>query len=1013
MTYSSTSNTVFIEPYCIFCKEPTSYVETRKFSESSSSSYTLSGTRYTTTSTRSFTCPFPTHPDCLKQFEQERQRGKLFGGAIAGAAFVIAILFFVIALVGGGPLFESVCGTATCTFLPGAGLGLLVRQHFDKKVAKKLEGVVTQYYERHVQASAPEAAPGSDQQTLVVAEAGGGDCRRIDDAIAKAQVGARILVRPGKYSGPVIVNKPVEIIGDGAMKEVVIDDNVRLQTSAATLRGLTIEAPTGVEVVFGQHLIEDCHLPVGNVSLNGPMAEAVVRRCIITGSSGSGVSIDGKSRAVVDDCQISRHGYQGVFIGSGCQGLVRRCRLHDMTRFGISVYVDATATIEDCEIFANTVSGVIVDRGGVATLQGVKSHDNTECGVLVINGGQATLTGCDIYVNALAGVESRANGLISLQGCKIHDGKQGGVYFNENGRGSVEDCDLYGNGLAGVEVKEGATPELRKCRLYDGKQNGLYFHKSCQGSAEDCDIYGNGLAGVAIATGAAPILRKCRVHDGQQGGIFVYEGGLGSIEDCDIFANAASNVIIQENGNPTLRNCQIHDGKTGGVFIPKQGQGTLEDCQIFKNGRAGVEIRDGSTPTLRRCQVYQGQKDGLVVGEGGQGDAEACQIIDNALNGVYVCKGGNANLRQCEIDRNGEYGIEVSESSAVTVSDCTLSENSKGAWKVDPDSQLHQAGKIAIAEKSQAVSPGEQPAAPAAPLSAEANQPAMAANLPLTHGLRPLGNKGRLTHTPGEDDYNVRLLLFQDRPSAEKYYQLLTSYARSTPPPYLIEIMAAYIPKTIFAEKYAVVIPNENSDTRPGYQDWVRNAIWTCNDTLRLHNSTDHKYKDIHKYLEVVYEWDILPTQGFSRQSDEAGELLRDDAGYPALKVLGQEGVAAPPEKPSPAGPWVGVLFEIAKFEEAWYSRAANKLLFEIVGKDLLTNSILHGGDLLPDCRYWCTAIHTASAEQAQAIQERVNAASEEHLAPPQTRILHGAQIPLDTLPYQGFVAGSGEYVGV
>jgi hypothetical protein len=1024
MPYSSSSSKVFIEPYCVFCREPTSYVETRTFSENSSSSYTAFGTRYTTTSTRSFTCPFPTHPDCLKQFERDRQRGKLLGGAIAAVALVIAIL--AQALVGGDDLVAGFCTIGICVFLPGASLGLLAWRHFDKKVARKLESVVTKYYERHVQADVPEAAPGSGQQTLVVSESGSGDCCEIKDAIAKAQVGARILVRPGKYSGPVIVNKPVEIIGDGATKEVVIRSSasgVRLQTPAATLRGLTIEGSTGIEIVFGQLLVEDCILPSSNISLNGPMAEAVVRRCIITGSSGSGVSIDGKSRAVVEDCQISGHGYQGIFVGSHCHALVRRCKIHDMTKFGVSVYPDATAEIEDCEIFANVMSGVIVDKGGAATLQGGRSCDNEQCGVLVINGGQAALTGCDIYGNGLAGVESRAYGVITLRDCEIHGGKQCGVFFNENGRGSVGECDIYGNGLAGVEAKEGATPNLQKCRLHDGELYGLYFHENCQGSVEDCDIYGNTRTGVAIATGAAPVLHQCRIHDGLQGGIFVYEAGLGTIMDCDIFANTLSGVIIQENGNPTLHNCRIYEGKSAGVYILKQGQGTLEDCQIFKNGRAGVEIRDGSTPTLRRCQIYQGQKDGIAVHEGGQGDAEACRIVDHALTGVHVSRGGSANLRQCEISRNGEYGVEVRDNSAVTVSDCTLVENAKGAWGSDPDSQIHQIEGVAVTERTQAAVPGAQPtvqtAAPEEPAvdrsaAPRSTEPVMVANLPPARELRPLGNRRRLAHTAGEDDYDVRLLLFRDGGSAKRYYDLFTSYARENPPPFLIEVMLVFIPETIFAEKYAVVIPNEQADTRLEYNPWAMDAIRSCNSTLRVHRSTDHKYRELHRYVDVVYEWDILFPTGLSEISPEVGDLLRDDPneGFPPLKMVGQGGVAAPPEKPEPQGPWVGVLFDIDRFDAVDYGSATTRLLFEIVGEQQLVGCILHGGDIPPECRYWCTAIRASSVEQARHLEESVCTSEEHRLAPVDARLLRGSQVPVGVLPYRGFVDPSGAYVG-
>ena len=174
--------------------------------------------------------------------------------------------------------------------------------------------------------------------------------------------------------------------------------------------------------------------------------------------------------------------------------------------------------------------------------------------------------------------------------------------------------------------------------------------------------------------------------------------------------------------------------------------------------------------------------------------------------------------------------------------------------------------------------------------SKEEKQEQTTAALNYTQGLRPLGNKKRLTHTADQDSYDVTLLLFRDKESAEKYYELFTDYTRNNPSPFLIEVMLLFIPKTIYSEKYAVTIPSEGTDTRPEYNRWAMNAIRSCNDTLRIHRSTDHKYKELHRYVDIVYKWNILVPKTFSKTSSEAEEILRDspNEGFPPLKVLGQ-----------------------------------------------------------------------------------------------------------------------------
>ncbi len=132
--------------------------------------------------------------------------------------------------------------------------------------------------------------------------------------------------------------------------------------------------------------------------------------------------------------------------------------------------------------------------------------------------------------------------------------------------------------------------------------------------------------------------------------------------------------------------------------------------------------------------------------------------------------------------------------------------------------------------------------------------------------------------------------------------------------------------------------------------------------------------------------------------------------GFDAVNIEGQGSTIH--EKPNPSGPWVGVLFDIGKFDEALYGRAATTQLFAIVGEQQLSGCVVHGGDLLPDARYWCIAIHTATQEQCDMIETSVMKSGNEKLAQDRPPVIRGKQVLVDTLPFQGFVSNNGAYVG-
>jgi hypothetical protein len=75
--------------------------------------------------------------------------------------------------------------------------------------------------------SAPERGPAAknEPRTRIVDALHRGNHTTLTDALKAAQPADRILIRPGLYREGVVIDKPVEIIGDGELGEVVIEAN--------------------------------------------------------------------------------------------------------------------------------------------------------------------------------------------------------------------------------------------------------------------------------------------------------------------------------------------------------------------------------------------------------------------------------------------------------------------------------------------------------------------------------------------------------------------------------------------------------------------------------------------------------------------------------------------------------------------------------------------------------------------------------------------------------------------
>ena len=500
----------------------------------------------------------------------------------------------------------------------------------------------------------------SRRKRLVVDQSGHGDHLSIIDALSAVTVPGTIIVKPGTYREPLLIDRMVEIVGEGDRGAIVVEvadtDAVTVTADLAAVRNMTIRAiGTGdrcgaVWVQRGQVTIEACDLTssIGSVVyVMGKDSNPVISDCVIRGGTGPGLIIQDDARGTVERCQIIDNDYAGIAIGEGGNPSVIDCVIRGGTGPGIVVHHQASGTIERCRISGNSVAGLRIMTGGNPT----------------------------------------------VRDCVIRDGKGAGVVVEDRGQGLVEKCQIIGNALSGIEIKTGGNPTIRDCVIRDGKWFGIHVLEKGVGIIEKCRIDGNALSGVEIRSGGAPLVSDCMIRDGRSAGVLVCDQGAGRLERCVITGNTASGVAIGAGGNPVVRDCQIRDGKAGGVFVYDQGAGMIVKCEIHGNAKAGVEIRTGGNPVVRQCLIRDGNESGVLVHHQGAGTIDGCDILRNLKSGVEIRTSGNPVVRTCTIRDGKGSGVFVWKGLG-TFSGNTLTGNARGPWDIEPTSMVNRTGNI-------------------------------------------------------------------------------------------------------------------------------------------------------------------------------------------------------------------------------------------------------------------------------------------------------------------------------
>ncbi|MGB7440602.1 MAG: right-handed parallel beta-helix repeat-containing protein [Coleofasciculaceae cyanobacterium] len=199
--------------------------------------------------------------------------------------------------------------------------------------------------------------------SLVVAKTGECDYSTIGEAIKNAKPGTSIVVRPGLYKESLVINKPVELIGNSSEEPTIIESVdsscIQIQTDYALIRGLTLRARGRnytLESRQGQLVVEDCDIKSFDYTVMricGFNVHAVIRRCHIHDGKWNGVWISSSAEGILEDSQIFGNGHAGIGVGQGSQVEVRRCQINRNGGEAIAVYNYGKVKVEDCDLTEN------------------------------------------------------------------------------------------------------------------------------------------------------------------------------------------------------------------------------------------------------------------------------------------------------------------------------------------------------------------------------------------------------------------------------------------------------------------------------------------------------------------------------------------------------------------------------------------------------------------------------------------------------------------------------------
>lgn len=368
----------------------------------------------------------------------------------------------------------------------------------------------------------PEPVSRPDNGTaLTVDPLGAGDFTSLAAAIGAAYPGAQIDVFPGIYTAPLVVDKPLNLRGQGAVADIVIRvrDATALRWTAASGRisGLTVIQDGSRVPSKGFHAVE---IASGSVTLDNS---------VLTSRSGVALAVHTADSAILRDNQI-RDSQTGVLVTTG-----------------------ALALFEGNTLSGNARAGFEVRNGGRPTVRGNILRDGGGAGILVTTGGGGLFEDNTFHDNTLSAVQVQAARDVVIRNNVLRHGRKGGILVSDGATARIEGNRIWGNALSGLEIKTGAAPEVLGNQIHDGAQSGVYIHSGGAGVLQDNEIHSNAFYGISVKGDSAPIVRGNVIRDNAYEAIRLRAGAGGVYENNDLSGNRAGAFRVEPDAGEVLR----------------------------------------------------------------------------------------------------------------------------------------------------------------------------------------------------------------------------------------------------------------------------------------------------------------------------------------------------------------------------------------------------------------------------------------------------------------------------
>ena len=485
-------------------------------------------------------------------------------------------------------------------------------------------------------------------EILIVSQDEQGDFVFIQEAIGHARDGDTIRVYDGVYQEQVVVDKSINLIGNGSGKTTIhgsMDGNVVvIRSDGVTFSGFTIRESGTMEDEDTGIRVESDHVTISSTQCTGNRNGIVLVETFNT-----------------------------TLMGNNCSGNINN---------GIVLDQCLDTIVEDTLCMGNEEAGIIVATSGNTLLRENSIWENLINGVLLINSPKCTAEKNSVMNNEERGISLLGSNDSWVVNNTCLGNNYHGIYFNSSSDGYVfNNTCMYNED--GIYLEDSTDISLVE-NICDENENGIRLHatescmidgNSCEGSYyQGIDIWGSTDITITNNTCSSTfkysgirceVSNNCTINNNTCNSNPYYGINLWGSSDFIIADNGLESngfgMYLERSDHLTVVNNTCMNGEDG-IHLAECDNTTIVDNLCDQN-RAGINvIRPSPNNTIVHNSCIGNEIYGIAI----QTNSPDIIVSDNTCSdneiGIYLYRTEETIVRNNTCFDNAQCGIYVDES---------------------------------------------------------------------------------------------------------------------------------------------------------------------------------------------------------------------------------------------------------------------------------------------------------------------------------------------------------------